>query len=173
MHLQFTISESDALAFSENFYRSSAAHQKARRSARLILPIFLTPVMLLFLYRFGFSPIPIAIFVVAMISWFMLYPLRFDKRVRKHAKKQMGESSYAKIFGTYELSFDDTYLRSFGPTGESKYNWEAVHRVELTDTYLFVFLSGPMGYPISIGQIGFETAQRSYNEIKRIRETTG
>ena len=165
MNLKFNVSEKDVLAFSERYYRSSPSHNRVRESTRIMLPLMLTPVMLLFIYNFGFSPLPSVIFLVAMAGWYVLYPRRFDKRVRKYMEKQMKESSYSNMFGAYELSFDDEHLMSTGPTGESKYKWNAVNRAELSDEYLFVFLSGPQGFTIPINQIGFDVAHQACNVI--------
>ena len=36
----------------------------------------------------------------------------------------------------------------------------------LTDTYLFIFLTGPIGYPIPISQVGHEAALAAYEYAK-------
>ena len=173
MKLRFTVSEPDVLALSENFYRSSPIHRKSRQSSRLYLPIVLTPLMLLFIYSFGFSLVPISIFLAAMILWYAFYPLHFDKRLRNHAQKQLQESSFSNVFGVYDIELRDDHLISSGPTGDSRLNWDSIHRTEITDEYLFVFFSGPTGIPISISQIGIELARKANNEINRYRKKAG
>jgi YcxB-like protein len=172
MKLAFDVSERDMLAFSERYHRASRTHNRARQSARLLLPMMLLPVMLLFFLNFGFSPAPIVILVMAMIGWYVYYPMRFDKCVRNQVRKQMCESSYSNMFGAYEITLDEDSLKSSSPTGEARYNWDAVDRVELTDDYLFVFLSGPMGYPVSIDQIGANAAHEAFEEMNRLCNAT-
>jgi len=154
MNFKYDVSETDILALSERYYSSSTSHRKTRESARLLLPLILIPVTLLFIYKFGFSPIPVAIFSVTAIGWYVLYPWRFDMRVRRYAKKQMQESGFANLFGTYEV-------------GESKYKWNAVNRAELSEKYLFVFLSGPQGLVIPVSQVGFDIARQACDTINQ------
>lgn len=167
MNFKYDVSETDILAFSERFYSSSPSHRKTRESTRLLLPLILTPVTLLFIYKFGFSPIPVAIFLVTAIGWYVLYPWRFDMQVRRYAKKQMQESGFANLFGTYEVSINDEHLTSIGPVGESKYKWNAVNRAELSEKYLFVFLSGPQGLVIPVSQVGFDVARQACDTINQ------
>lgn len=98
-------------------------------------------------------------------AWWLLYPRRFDAQIRAHAKKQMGESSYSKNLGPYELQLLDEHLRSTSPLGSSTYAWTGVDRVAMDSGYLYIFLSGPLGYPIRISEIGQHAAQRAYNFV--------
>ena len=173
MKLRFTVTETEALALTENFRSNSPTHRRARQRARLFLPILLSLTLALFVYRFGFAPAPIGVLASAILLWYFLYPLRFDSLARRQATSQMQESSYANMFGNYEMEITQSHLFSTGPAGESKFKWNAVRRTELTDEYLFVFMSGSMGYPISIDQIGPEAARQAADEINRLRELAG
>ena len=170
MKLSFTVSEPEAVAFSENFRLESPTHRKARRSSRLFLPIILCPILLMFVYRFGFSPVPIGILLLLMVSWYVFYPMRYDSLCRRRAALQMQEPAFQGMFGSYDLDINEDCLLAVGAAGESKYNWDAVRRTELTDEYLFIYLSGPMGYPISIRQVGAEVATQANEEINRLRK---
>ena len=123
--------------------------------------------MFFFIYKFGFSLLATALFLGAMIAWYTLYPRRFDSRVRKHLKKQMQESGYANMFGSYEININDDHLASVGPTGDSKHKWNAVNRAELSEEYLFVFLSGPQGLPIPVNEIGVDAARQACDAINQ------
>jgi hypothetical protein len=71
------------------------------------------------------------------------------------------ETSYQKSFGSYSVTLDDDGIASISPTGESKYKWESVSRVQLTPDHLHIYLTGPMGYPIPRKQIGEEKIQEA------------
>ena len=116
-------------------------------------------------WRDGFSWAAVGIFGSIALVWWLLYPRQFDARIRKHAKKQMKESSYAKSFGRYEVVLLDEHLQSTSPTGSSTYVWSAVDRAEMDSEYLYIFLSGPLGYPIRLSEIGRETAQSARDFI--------
>lgn len=167
MTLTFTVTERESLALTERYYRDSPMHRRARTRARWTLPVILLPVMVVFLVQFGFSIAPTIVFIVAIVLWYFVSPLRFDARIRRYAKQQMRESSFAKSLGSYVVHISAEHLLSDGPTGHSTYRWEGVDRVVLTKSFLFVFLAGPMGLPISVEEIGAERAKLAYEAIQR------
>ncbi len=168
--ITFTVSEADAIAFSEQFYRDSPTHQKARTRERWIGPLVFLPVTLLLMLLFGsvVLALPIAaIYLIGVVAWFLITPKLFDARVRRYAKLQMKESSYKKLFGKGIVRFGETGIEDEGPTGHANYAWNAVDRAVLTEDYLFVFLTGPMGYAIKVEEIGPEMARTAYDEIQK------
>jgi hypothetical protein len=165
MTLNFTLTEDDALAFTERFLRDSKSHQALRNRVRWLLPCMLIAMAGYFTWRDRLSPVVLCVFGIAAIAWSFLYPRRFDARIRSHARKQMAESSYAKSLGAYELRLLDEHLQSTSPTGSSTYSWTGVDRVALDSDYLFIFLSGPLGYPIRIAEIGQDSAQRAHDFV--------
>jgi hypothetical protein len=123
-----------------------------------------------FTWRHGPSAVILGFIGVFSFAWWLFYPRRFDARIRAHAKKQMAESSYAKSLGAIELHLLNEHLHSTGPLGSSTYSWSGVDRVTLDSDYLTIFLSGPLGYPIRIAEIGQEAAQRAHDFVaERIR----
>lgn len=174
MTLNFTLTEDDALAFTERFLRDSKSHQALRTRVRWVLPCMLIAMTGYYAWRDGLSPIIPCFFGIFGIAWWFLYPRRFDARIRAHAKKQMAESSYAKSLGAYELRLLDEHLQSTSPTGSSTYSWTGVDRVAIDTDYLFIFLSGPLGYPIRVAEIGQEVAQRAHDFVaERIELSRG
>ncbi len=167
MDLKFTITEPEALAFSEQYYKDSASYRRSRNRTRWSLPILLLPVLALFTYQFGFS-LPSAFFLVATCAWAVIAPKRFDIRVRRYMQKQMVESSYNKTFGAYRLKIDEKHLVSDGPTGYTEYRWDAVDRVKMTDEFLFIFLAGPSGFPIRIAEIGNSIATEAFGKLQTL-----
>lgn len=165
MKLSFNLNEKDLVAFTEQLLHSSQSHQKIRKKAQWTLPlIFLT--LLLFMGLRGTLQTPTAfIFGGVAVAWFFLYPKRFDTSIKKHAINQIKESSYAKSFGQYELSLDEKGIQSSSPLGEAFYPWDGVDRVELLEDYLYIFLAGPMGYPIRVSEIGSNTASEALSLI--------
>lgn len=168
MELKFTVSESEGLAFSEQYYRDSASHQRVRNQTRWVLPIIMLPVIAVFWYQFGVSYSNVAIFVVGIAAWVVIAPKRFDARVRRYMNKQMLESSYHKSLGVYRLKINDQQLICDSPTGYLEYRWEAVDRVTMTDEFLFIFLAGPSGFPIRIAEVGSSIAAEAYEKIKSL-----
>ncbi len=168
MTLTFNVSEPETLAMTEQFYKDSPSHQRIRNRTRWSVPLLLLPVMILFTLQFGVSLPSTAVFAIGIIGWFFIAPHRFDARIRRYAINQMKESSYAKSFGKYEIQITDQHLVSHGPTGHTEYNWDAVDRTILTDDYLFVFLSGPSGFPIKTTEVGAEDAKKAHGRIQQL-----
>ena len=174
MILNFTVTEGDVLAFTEKYLRDSKSHRTIRARVRWSLPIVLIAMVCFYTWRDGFSWIAPGIFGMIALLWWLLYPRRFDSRIRTLARKQMGESSYAKSFGRYEVVLLDEHLRSTSPTGSSTYVWSAVDRVEMDSEYLYIFLSGPLGYPMRLSEIGRENAQSAFDFVtSRIARNRG
>ena len=174
MTLNFTLTEDDALAFTERFLRDSKSHQATRNRVRLILPTMLFAMGCYYTWRDGFSPAFAIVLGVFGFAWWHLYPGCFDARIRSHAKKQMAESSYSKGLGRYELQLLDEHLHSTSPLGSGTYAWSGVDRVTMDAGHLYIFLSGPLGYPIRIAEIGQDAAQRAHDfvaeRIKLVRQ---
>ena len=171
MKLTFNVSEPETLAMTEQFYKDSPSHQRIRNRTRWTLPLILVPIVILFTLRFGFALPSIAVFAVGIVAWIVIAPHRFDARIRRYALNQMKESSFAKSFGKYTIQINDEHLLSDGPTGHTEYNWDAVDRTILTDKYLFVFLSGPLGFPIKTIDVGSEEAIKAHGRIQQLIKT--
>ena len=165
MTLNFTFNENDAVAFTEKYLRDSKSHQRIRARVQWGLPVILIAMACYHTWRDGFSWVAPLIFGGIAVAWWFLYPRRFDARIRTHAKKQMGESSYAKSFGRYEVVLLDEHLRSTSPTGSSTYLWSGVDRVEMDSEYLYIFLAGPLGYPMRLSEIGHDAARSAYDFV--------
>jgi len=165
MNLSFTLNKEDTLAFTEQYLRGSESHQKLRARTQWILPLILMSLLLLMASRGPLQISTVIIFGGVSLAWFFLYPKQFDANIRKHAKKQMKESSYSKSYGEYNLGISDSGIQSSSPLGESSYSWDGVDRVEMSDDYLYIFLAGPMGYPIRIDQIGRDSASEAFETI--------
>ena len=165
MTLNFTLTENDALAFTEKYLRDSKSHQRIRSRVRWGLPIVLVAMVCFYTWRDGFSWLAPGIFGSIALLWCLLYPSRFDATVRALAKKQMGESSYAKSLGRYEVVLLPEHMLSTSPTGSSTYLWSAVDRVEMDSEYFYIFLAGPLGYPIRLSEIGHDTARSAFDFV--------
>jgi len=165
MTLNFTLTENDALAFTERFLRDSKSHQAMRNRVRWLLPCMFILMACYYTWRDGPSLFIPCFLAVVGVVWWSLYPRRFDARIRSQAKKQMAESSYSKGFGPYELELLDDHLRSTSPLGSGTYAWTGVDRVALDADYLYIFLSGPLGYPIRIAEIGQDAAQHAHDFV--------
>ena len=173
IELTFTVSERESLALAEQYYQDSPLHQRARSRTSWTLPVVLLIIMAAFVLQFGFAVVPIAIFVLGAVVWFILAPLHFDARMRSHTEQRLREPSYAKLFGTYSIRIDDKCLVSSGPTGYAEYDLDAVDRVVLTEEFLFIYLAGAMGYPVSVEQVGADRAKLAHDAVQQaISEAT-
>lgn len=117
----------------------------------------------------GFDWIPTTIYLGGSLLWFFLYPFRYARSVERYSEKILDEGSGSKNFGSYELEFTESGIHSVGPSGSSTFKWEAVDRTSLTDSYLFIFLNGPIGYPIPIKDIGHDAAVKAVAYIESVK----
>lgn len=168
MILNFTLSESDCIALTEEYLSNSLSHQRSRTRLRWLVPTVLSILLAMSYFRNGFD-IPMTLLLCGGIfGWLFFYPAKFDARVRKHALAQMQDQSYAQNFGDYRIQISDKAIKTTGPTGESEYTGAAIDRVALTPDYLFVFFAGLSGLPISVQQIGENNAQSAHELLSRL-----
>jgi hypothetical protein len=168
VEFQFKITEPEAIAFAEQFYRNSRTHRNLRNGTRWMLPLMLVPLLVVMVAQFGFRWSYLVVFPVLGIAWIVIAPKRFDARVRRYMKKQFRESSAEKAFGEYKVKIDERCLISQGPTGYAEYRWDSVDRVVMTDEFLFVFLAGPAGLPIRITDVSEPIAKKAYETIQTL-----
>jgi hypothetical protein len=165
MTLRFQMGREDVLAFSRAYHAASPTYRRAKTRARLMLPIMMLILLTLTTNHSGFKVSNTVIFLGMGILWFILYPVLFNRNVEKYCEKTIDEGSHSKNFGLCELTLSESGLHDRSPNGESTFYWSAVDRVTLTDQYLFIFLNGPMGYPIPIADVGIEAARAALEYV--------
>jgi hypothetical protein len=170
MTLNFQMRREDHLAFTREFNSTSPTFQRARTRARLMLPAMMICMWLFTFSLSGFEWTSTIIFLGSAVLWYFLYPERFDRRVERYTGKLL--ASQRGSLGPCELTLSDSGLHSKSNTGESTFHWSAVDRVLLTDTYLFIFLTSPMGYPIPIADVGADAAKAAYDYAVSHRTTS-
>ncbi|MGJ8642862.1 MAG: YcxB family protein [Luteolibacter sp.] len=148
----------DALAFSRAYHDSSQTFRRMQTKVRLMLPAIMVIFWIYSTWRYGFNTATTCIYLGMAVLWFFIYPHRYRRNVDKYSEKMIDEGSYGKNFGSYELLLSGDGIHSTGPSGTSTFYWSSIDRVSLTETYLFIFLNGPIGYPIPIQDIGKEAA---------------
>lgn len=171
MTLNFQMRREDILAFSREYHAASPTLRRTRNRARFMFPAILLVFWISSLSRYGFHWSQILIYLGGGLLWFILYPARFNRRIEKYAEKTFDEGAHGKSLGPYELTFSETGLHSKCNMGESNYYWSAIDRIQLTDSYLFIFLNGPIGYPIPIVDIGREAAVAACEYANTLKET--
>lgn len=159
MTLNFQIRKEDILAFTRAFYAASPTFQRSRTRMRLMFPVIMLGLWLVTLATSGFDWIRTVAYLGFSLLWYGLYPARFDRNLERYCAKTLDEASQRKSLGPCELTLSESGLHSKSNTGESTFYWSAVDRVALTDTHLFIFLAGPIGYPIAIADVGLEAAR--------------
>ncbi len=163
MTLNFQMRREDVLAFSREYHAASPTYQRARTRVRFMLPAVMLCFWLFTLATGIFDWTRTIIYLGVAVLWFFLYPARFDRRVQRYSEKTIEEESYSKSLGPCELTLSESGLHSKSNTGESTFYWSSVDRVLLTDSYLFIFLTGPIGYPIPIADVGQDAAKAAYD----------
>ena len=162
MTLNFQMRREDVLAFTREFHAASPTFQRTRSRVRVVFPLVMVGLWLFTLATSGFDWMRTTIYLSVAVLWYFLYPARFDRRVERYCEKTLDEASHAKSLGPCELTLSESGLHSKSNTGESTYYWPAVDRVVMTDTHVFIFLTGPIGYPIPIADVGMDAAKAAY-----------
>lgn len=160
MTLQFELRREDVIAFSHAYHAGSPTYQKVRSRTRWALPLLMMAIGVVQSLESGFETSRVVFYGVFSAAWFVLYPKRFDRNARKYAEKALAEPGYSKTLGPCTLTLNDEGLHSTSPMGSSSFNWDAVSHATLTDAYLYIFLSGPIGYPIQTADIGRDVAEQ-------------
>jgi hypothetical protein len=163
MTLNFQMRKEDVLAFNREYLAGSVTFQRTRKKVRYMLPVMMIFVWLFTLLISGFEWSSLIIFMVPAVLWYFLYPARYDRRVERYTARVLEEPAQSKNLGPCELTLSEDGLHSKSNTGESKYYWSAVDRVLLTEAYLFIFLTGPVGYPIPVADVGSVAAKSAYD----------
>ncbi len=165
MTLNYQLRQEDALAFNREYYKTSPTYRRTKTRARLMLPVIMLALWTFTTSSSGFEWTSTVIFLGSGLLWFFLYPTYLDKRVSRYAERVMSEGSYSKNMGPGELILAENGLHSRSAIGQSIYLWSAVDRVVLTDAYLFIFLTGLIGFPIRITDVGSDAAKAAYDYL--------
>jgi hypothetical protein len=163
MTLSFQIHREDVLAFNREYFAASPTYQGTRTRVRFMLPVMMLGVWLFVLATSGFAWSSTVIYLGLSVVWFFRYPAFFDRRALRYAEKAIDEPSFRKSLGPCELTLSESGLHSKTNSGESTFYWSAVDRVLLTDSYCFIFLTGPLGLLIPVDDVGPEAAQDAYD----------
>jgi hypothetical protein len=163
MTLHFHIRREDVLAFSRQYHEFSPTYRKTRLRARLMLPVMMLALWVFTTNSAGFEWTSTIIFFGGGLLWYFLYPLRFDKNVARYSERLLDEGGHGKCLGPCELTLADDGLHSKSSTGQGMHHWSAVDRVVMTDAYLFIFLTGSIGFPIKISDVGADVAKSAHD----------
>lgn len=172
MTLQFELRRDDVIAFSQAYHAGSPTYQKVRSRSRWALPLLMGVIGVIQSLESGFEMSRTLFYAAASIAWFVLYPKRFDTNARKYAEKALAEPGYSRTLGPCTLTLNDEGLHSTSPMGSSSFNWDAVSHATLTADYLYIFLSGPIGYPIQIADIGRDVAEQVLAFVNQHKESS-
>ena len=167
MTLSFQMRREDVLEFSRAYHATSPTYQRTRTRARWALPILMVVVWTILTLETGFEVFRTVFYALFSLAWFIFYPKRFDQRVQKYAERTLSEPGHSKSLGPCTLTLSDEGLSSTSQMGTSSFAWDAVSRSSLSDTYLIIFLSGPLGYPIQIADIGRASAEQAHAFVQQ------
>ncbi len=163
----YNLAKEDALA--NYHYETSPSLRRVRRLFPIAVFVLLGGLGLLLMFG-GRSQENFALGLTLSISGVVaaiFFPPWYRFALRRSAERQYAETSYAKAFGKFTLSFNEEGITSKSPVGEGKFYWSAVSRVALTPTHLIILLIGPQGFPIPRAQVPDTTIQ----ELKAMVES--
>lgn len=173
MTLHFQMRREDVLAFTREYHSASPTFRRTQTRTRFMFPVIMAILWAFTTSRSGFEWTSTLIYLGMGFLWFVFYPARFVRNVERYCEKTIDEGSYSKNFGACELTLSDAGLHSTAPIGESKFGWSSVDRSLLTDKYLFIFLNGPIGYPIPVADVGRAAAVAAHEYVTQKIETKG
>jgi hypothetical protein len=173
MTLNFQLRREDLLAFTREYHAASPTFRRVRARMRYRLPVIMLVLWLISLWGHGFGWIRTSIYLGVAVAWFFFYPARFNRRIGSYSQKLVDEESHRKSLGPCELTLSEAGLHSKSVLGESTYYWSAVERVLLTDSHLFIFLNGRIGFPIPVADVGREAAVAALEYITSHQPETG
>lgn len=164
----FSVGKEDVLAMSMDYYTRSPTVRRSRIITQASVPFAMLLVAVFGYFREAGYRYLLLITPLLFVggAWAVLYPWLHRHYLFQTSEKLLKESSYQKAFGAYTLNLSEARIASSSPIGEGTYLWSSVSRVSLTPDYLFIFLAGPQGYPISRAQVPEATVQ----EMKALAE---
>jgi hypothetical protein len=138
MEIEFTVEESDVVAFCEHHNEHSQFAQAARRRNTYGYGVgFVGLGILLFLV--GNTGLGVA-FLLLGPFWIVYWPRRARRIYRKQAAALWREGRNPMFEGSHILQLDDADLVSISPVGESRIPLTTIQRVEATPRLLLIYL---------------------------------
>lgn len=167
MQLEYNLTESDLVLFSEYHADHSPSIQRSRRFQRFGMPLILMATGLYLILRepnFLVAIIFFPILLLIMVAWVVWSPSLFRTQYRRQVIKMYREGGNQMLLGKQILRADDDGLHSASAAGDSRTNWAAVERIVSTSDYTFIYLGATTAIVIPQKAI----ASGNYDEFVRL-----
>jgi len=167
MKFEFNLTEEDALALSEECIKYSKPEQTAKLWYRISIPIICLLLVIKHKVLDDNFYWPLALlFIVIGVLFYIYDPIAGDRANRKIILKDLKKPKIQKNLGEYTLVLDEEQFHSYGPMGDTTYKWNAVEKLEETESYLILVLVDSSTIPVPKSQI----SEVELNELKALVE---
>ena len=142
MRVSFEITLDDIHAFNAHYAQSSLLPRRSRRMVRAALT--LTLVCLLFALGMAIRA-PIAFWILGaliLIGWWKIYPRRIEAITRQSTQRLYAEGKNAGMLGPHTVELGEEWLTESSSEREVRTRWRAAERVAVTDTHVFLYVTG-------------------------------
>lgn len=147
MKIKYTVEIEDLIAFNEHHMDHSPMFRQSKKNAIIYTPLSL---FLLFLViGIGEHAWTLSIIgIIASLILAVLAPLTFRKHVRKTLEKSMSEGRNKGAVGQQQLELRDDGIYNTNSAGTQSTYWNAVERIEQTETHGFIYISSMSAHVI-------------------------
>ena len=138
--VEYSVDDDDLVAFQEHHFRTSPAMRKTQTRNRYGVAVlyFLAGAVLLVV---GATAAALLVALVAAL-WTALYPSYSRRVVRKRAVAISREGDNSNLYGPHQLSLEVGELVVSSPSGTTRIKAASIPRIDSTEAYLFIYLSG-------------------------------
>ncbi len=138
--IEYSLDEDDWVAFQEHHGRTSPSTRRMYGRVHYGVATFY---LLVAGFFFLVSEIVLAIifaFIVAL--WLALYPSYYRRMFRKRARALFREGDNSSLYGPHQLFLEGGELVVNSPSGTRRIHGSSISRIDSTEAYLFIYLSG-------------------------------
>lgn len=162
--ITYTLEFEDWVAFNQHHNQNWPYARRVRWLIRILLSLVF--VILALLYLVLGDMILFFFFVLMALVWFFGLPWLFDFSIRQRLKKLIAGGKNMWL-GRHEMTISPDMFSSKNDTGEGKYNWQTVEKIDVTKDYIFIYVT-PVSALIIPGR-SFK-GEISFTELARLSQ---
>jgi len=141
MKFSYDFDIDDWMGYQRHRYNISPTYRRMRNYSRMAFPV----AALLFIFSHylthGFDPMHIGIFAAVSVAWFFLYPLWFDRRIRRNSNRLLREGNTSNLFGRWEVELLPDSVHIASSSTETTYRASGITKIEETADALLLYVS--------------------------------
>jgi len=149
MKINYDLTKEDYLEFNMHHISKTKSIKTTLFIERFIISI------MFILVPFMMKPkndIPFAIFfmpfIIIYIGWIVLFPKYFKGSIKRRLERMLNKEENKSLFGPQQLSITDVGIFEFDNLEKSKVTMKDVERVEVTEDYIYIYISEMNAYII-------------------------